>query len=177
MKEKIQQDIKEAMRSKDELRLSVLRMLSSAIHNKEIEKRVHPVRNHPDQSRGAEPIKAEQISNGARSGKQEDLTEEETIAVIRSETKKRRDAMAEFEKGGRKDLADKEAAELKILEAYLPAEISEEELEGIVKEVVSRLGAVTQKDFGRIMGEVMKRTKGRAGGERVSGAVKRLLDT
>lgn len=150
LKEKIQADTKEAMRAKEELRLSVLRMLSSAIHNREIEKR-------------------------AKSGKEEIITEEETVAVIRSEAKKRRDAIAEFEKGGRKDLADKEAAELKILESYLPAEISEEEIAETVKEVVAGAGEVTGKDFGRVMGEVMKRVKGQASGEKVVHAVKKAL--
>lgn len=151
MKERIQNDIKEAMRSKDELRLSVLRMLSSAIHNRELEKR-------------------------AKTGKQEELTEEETVAVIRSEVKKRRDAIAEFEKGGRKDLAEKESTELKILEKYLPQEISDGEIEKIVREVVAELGAVAPKDFGRVMGEVMKRAKGQASGDRMSSAVKRALE-
>lgn len=150
MKEKILQDIKEAMRAKDELRLSVLRMVSSAIHNKELEKR-------------------------AKSGKVEELTEEETVAVVRSEVKKRRDAIMEFEKGGRKDLVEKESAELKILEAYLPQELPDEEIEKIVREVIAGLGEVTSKDFGRVMGETMKRVKGQASGDRVSQAVKKLL--
>lgn len=150
MKDKVQQDIKDAMRSKDELRLSVLRMLSSAIHNRELEKR-------------------------AKSGQEEALNKEETVAVIRSEVKKRKDAIAEFEKGGRKELAEKEIAESKILEAYLPAEISEEEIEKIVREVVAAAGVVTPKDFGRVMGEAMKKIKGQASGDRVSGAVKKFL--
>ena len=150
MKLKIQNDIKEVMRSKDELKLSVLRMLSAAIHNKELEKR-------------------------AKTGKSEELTDEETIGVIHSEAKKRRDAIAEFEKGGRKDLADKESAELKILEGYLPQELSDEEIEKIVREVVVETGISDPTMFGRIMGEVMKRVKGRASGERMSAAVKKLL--
>lgn len=150
MKEKILADLKAAMRAKDERRLSVLRMLSSAIHNKELEKR-------------------------AKSGKAEELTEEETITVVRSEVKKRRDAIAEFEKGGRKDLADQESAELQILEAYLPQELSDEEIEKVVKGVVAELGVSDPKQFGRIMGEVMKRVKGQASGDRVSAAVKKLL--
>lgn len=151
MKDKILQDIKDAMRSKDELKLSVLRMLSAAIHNKEIEKR-------------------------SKSGKMEELVEEEVVGVVRSEAKKRRDAIAEFEKGGRRDLVDKEAAELKILEGYLPQELADEDIEKIVKEVVAGLGEVTPRDFGRVMGEAMKKTKGRAGGDRVSAAVKRSLE-
>ncbi|MBI2640797.1 MAG: GatB/YqeY domain-containing protein [Candidatus Sungbacteria bacterium] len=150
MKDKIQNDIKEAMRSKDELRLSVLRMLSSSIHNKELEKRV-------------------------KSGKAEELSEEEVVAAIRSEVKKRRDAIIEFEKGGRQDLAEKESAEAKILEVYLPQEISDEEIEKVVKEVISVLGEVTIKDFGRVMQEAMKKVKGQAGGDRVSAAVKKIM--
>lgn len=149
-KEKILQDIKEAMKAKDELKLSVLRMLSSAIKNKELEKR-------------------------AKTGKEEALNDEEVMTTIRSEAKKRKDAVESFEKGGRKDLADKEAAEMKILEVYLPAEMPDEELEKIAKEVVAGLGEVTQKDFGRAMGEVMKKVKGQASGDRVSAMVKRLL--
>ena len=150
MKEKILQDTKEAMRAKDELKLSVLRMLSAAIHNKELEKR-------------------------AKSGKVEELTEEETVAVIRSEVKKRRDAIVEFEKGGRADLVEKESAELKILEEYLPQELSDDEIEKIVREVIAGFGEVSEKDFGRVMGEVMKRIKGQVSGDRVSGMVRKFL--
>ncbi len=138
------------MRAKDELRLSVLRMLSSAIHNKELEKR-------------------------AKSGREEGLSEEEITAVIRQEAKKRRDAIFEFERGGRRGLVDKEAAELKILEVYLPQEMRDEEIEKLVKEVVAGLGGVTPKDFGRVMGEAIKRVKGQASGDRVSAAVKKIL--
>lgn len=150
MREKILQDIKEAMKARDELKLSVLRMLSSAMKNREIEKR-------------------------AKTGKEETLTEEEVMASIRSEVKKRKDAVQEFEKGGRADLAQKEAAEMKVLEVYLPAEMSDEDLEKMTKEIISGMGEVTQKDFGKVMGEVMKKVKGQASGDRVSAAVKKLL--
>lgn len=149
MKEKIQNDIKDAMRAKDELRLSVLRMLSAAIHNREIEKK-------------------------SKSGAAE-LTDEEIVAVIRFEVKKRRDAVEGFTKGGRQDSADKEAQESKILESYLPQELSDEEIEKIVKEVIVSLGDATMNEFGKVMGAVMKKTGGRASGDRVSGAVKKWL--
>lgn len=149
MKFKIQQDIKEAMRAKEEVRLSTLRMLLSAIHNREIEKR-------------------------ARGGEAE-LSDEEIIAAVRSEAKKRRDAIAEYEKGGRIDLAEKEKGELKILEEYLPQELSDEELEKIARDVVSRLGQVTEKEFGRVMGEVMKQVRGQASGDRVGSIVRKIL--
>ena len=148
MQERIQQDTKEAMKAKDGLRLSVLRMLSAAVHNKEIEKRVK--------------------------SDEEELTEDEFMAVIRSEAKKRRDAMAEFEKGGRKDLAEKEALELKILETYLPEEISDSEIEKIVREIIAA-ETFGPNDFGRVMGEVLKKIKGQASGERVSVIVRKAL--
>jgi len=155
LKEKIQQDTKEAMKAKEELRLSVLRMLSSAMHNREIEKRAK--------------------------GQGEELSEEEILAAIRSEMKKRKDSIAGYEKGGRKDLADKEIAEAKILEAYLPAEISDEEIEKTINEVLTNLGmqkpfdTAQGRDFGRVMGEVMKQIKGQASGDRVSATAKKIL--
>lgn len=149
LKEKIEGDLKEALRAKDELRLSTLRMISAAIHNREIEKRT-------------------------KTGESE-LTEEEIALVLRTEIKKRKDAAEGFEKGSRADRAEKERQEGEIIQKYLPAELSDEEIEKIVREVVSGLGEVTQKDFGRVMGEVMKKTRGQASGERVSGAVKRLI--
>ncbi|TSC74260.1 MAG: hypothetical protein G01um101433_1084 [Parcubacteria group bacterium Gr01-1014_33] len=146
---KIKLDIVTALRSKEELQLSVLRMLAAALQNREIEKHA-------------------KISGAV-------LDEEEVVATVRSEAKKRRDAIEGFKKGGRKELAEKEAAELKILEAYLPQELSEEEIEKIVQDVLGQLGELTQKDFGRVMKEVMGRVKGQASGERVSEAVKKFL--
>lgn len=150
IKERVQNDTKEAMRAKDELRLSVLRMLSAAVHNKEIEKRT-------------------------KTGTEE-LTEDEFVAVIRSEAKKRRDAAAEFEKGGRKSLAEKELAEFKILETYLPQELSDEEIEKIAQEIVAA-GTFGPNDFGRVMGETMKKVKGRASGDRTGAIVRKVLDS
>lgn len=150
LKENIQNDIKEAMKARDGLKLSVLRMLSSSIKNKELEKR-------------------------GKTGKEEVLNDEEILAAIRTEVKRRKDAANEFTKGGRRDLAEKEIAESKILETYLPAEMPDEELEKIAKEVVTSLGEVTQKDFGRVMGEVMKIVRGRASGDRISALVKKTL--
>lgn len=149
-KEKIQQDIVSAMKAKEELRLSVLRMLISAVKNRELEKR-------------------------SKTGKEETLTDEEVVATIRSEVKKRKDAAGEFTKGSRADLAKKELAELKILEVYLPAEMSDGALGEIVKEVISSFDVPTARDFGKIMGEAMKRVKGQASGDRVSAFVKKFL--
>lgn len=150
LKEKIESDTKQAMREKDALRLLVLRMLSSAFHNRVIEKRGR--------------------------GLGEELSEEESVAVLRSEVKRRKDAIREFEKGGRRDLVDKESSELAILEVYLPPELSDEELERILLAVLQKIGSVTAKDFGRIMGEVMEEVKGQASGDKIGRRVREILD-
>lgn len=151
LKEKIAIDMKAAMKSRDELKLSVLRMLQSAMHNKEIEKK------------------------GNTGGKSGELSEEEMIAVFRSEIKKRRDAATGFAKGGRKESAEKELREVEILQSYLPSELSDEELENIVREVVAGLSAATEKNFGKIMKLVMQKVGGKATGDRVSEIVKKFL--
>ena len=137
------------MRSRDALRLSVLRMLTAAIKNTEIGKR--------------------------EGDSQPQLTDEEILKVIASEMKKRRDAAEGFSKGGKEDFAQKELEEAKILESYLPAQMSDEEIKKHVKEVVSKMGEVSQKDFGKVMKEVMGRIQGSASGDRVSATVRNVL--
>ena len=160
LKENITQHIKEALRNKDILRLSVLRMLLSAMNNKSIEKRTRLAKS------GSVAADLEKLS---------ELSDEEILEVIRSEGKKRHDAIEGFSKGGRTDLAEKESQELKILGEYLPKELSDEEIEKTIQEVVAGLGDVTQKDFGRIMSEVVKKIKAQASGDRVSAAVKKIF--
>lgn len=145
----IAEDTVRSLRAKDERRLTTLRMLSSAIHNREIEKR--------------------------GKGEAGEITEEDVLGVLRSEAKKRRDAIAEFEKGGRPDLVEKEKQELVILEAYLPAQLDDAAIAATVRSVVAEFGGASVKDFGRVMGEVMKRLKGQASGDRVSSAVREIL--
>ncbi len=147
--EKIKNDITLALRAKDELRLSVLRMLSSAMHNRGIEKRAQ--------------------------GGDEALSEEEAIAVVRSETKKRRDAVREYTAYARPELAEKESQEILILEKYLPKELDDDSIEKIVGEVVGAMGDVREKDFGKVMAGVMKRIRGQASGDRVSRTVKKAI--
>lgn len=139
--------------------LSTLRMLVAAVRNREIEKRTKLSKKG-----GAENLEKESI-----------LTDEETVEVIRAEAKKRRDAIEGFEKGGRHESAEKERRESEILQSYLPQEISDEELEKIVGEVVSGMGDVAMKDFGKVMGKIMQKVGGKAGGDRVSGVVKKIL--
>lgn len=142
--EQINQDLKLAMRNKQTDVLSVLRMLIAAMRNKEIT---------------------------LRRGGVAELTDEQAAEVAASEIKKRRDSAEAYRQGGRPELADKESAEIKILQKYLPEQMSDEELEKVIAEVVAG-GA---SDFGRVMGQVMARVKGKADGARVGEAVKKLL--
>lgn len=145
----IMRDMREAMRSGDERRLSVLRMMRAAIHNREIEKRA---------------------SSGFDA-----LSDEEVLAVLRSEAKKRRDSVAQFEAGGRPDLAKKEFEEIAIVETYLPRDLSDGQISDIVGEVIGGMPGVAEKDFGRVMGAVMARVKGQASGDRVGASVRKRL--
>ncbi len=132
--ERIQKDIVESMKSKQELRLSTLRMAKSALKNKEIDKRAP-------------------------------LDEKEEIAVLSTLIKQRKDSIEQFTKGGRLELAQKEADEIVIIEGYMPKAIGEDEIVATVKAVIAEMGSPTMKD----MGTVMKTTMARFGGARVDG--------
>lgn len=149
LKEKINQDLKDAMKSKDGLRLGTLRMVSAAIHNREIEKK----------------------------GKREDsLSEEELLEVLGKEAKKRKESAEAYEKGGRNDLAEKERSELNIIKYYLPPELDDNEIRLIIEETIKDLGeGLTEKDFGKVMGKAMPKLKGRADSSKVSMIVKEAL--
>lgn len=142
--EKINQDLKQAMKSKDTGTTSVLRLLIAAWRNQEIT---------------------------LRQGQAVELTEAQAIETVSSEIKKRRDSIEAYTKGGRQELADKEAGEIKILEKYLPEQLAEIELEKIIKEIIGA-GA---SDFGKVMGQAMAKVKGRADGVKVGALVKKLL--
>jgi uncharacterized protein YqeY len=107
--------------------------------------------------------------------KQAELTDEDVVGVLRKEVKKRQEAIEAYEKGGRQELADKEKQELEILSKYLPQEMSPQELEKIVKEVINEVGVQGPGDFGKVMGVVMGRVKGRIDGAKVSEVVKKLI--
>ena len=147
LREKLEQDIKSAMKSGDSLRVSALRMTQAAIHNKEIQ------------------LLKKEIG----------LSDQEVIEVLQSEVKKRKDAATEFEKAGRSELAQKEKAESEILSTYLPAQMSDEDLERILEEGIREAGASSQKDFGRVMKVAMPILKGKASGDRISAMLKKLL--
>jgi len=152
LKERIQEDIKSSVKNKEELRVSVLRLLSAAILNKEKEKRY-------------------------KSGEEKEvqLTDEEIIDVIAAETKKRKEAIADYEKGNREELAEKEKKEMEILQQYLPEQLSEEEIKKIVKAAIEKIGAKELKDMGKVMQELAPQIKGKADGSLVSKTVKDLL--
>lgn len=143
--EKIEKDLKEALVKKEKVRLSTLKLLMAAFQNKEIELRA----------------------------KNEKINEALVIEIIRKETKKRKEAIVLYEKGDRMDLVDKEKAELKILEDYLPQELAEEEIRKVIQHKIKELGVGA--NFGKLMGEVMKALAGQADGQKISSLVKEEL--
>ena len=167
--EKIQNDLKDAFKKGEKVLVSVLRLLASAIHNKEIEKRTKLVKSQPEAGRPWADEPAEKLEELSK------ITDEEIVEVISSEAKKRRESIDLFEKGGRKELAEKEKKELEILEKYLPEQLSEEEIKKLVKEAIEKTGAKEQKDMGRVMAELMPKVKGKSDGSLVSKIVRDFL--
>jgi hypothetical protein len=146
LRDKINEDLTAAMKSKDSLRLSVLRMMKTAIKNKEIELRA-------------------------------ELEDAQSMQVLSTLIKQRKDSVEQFTSGGRPELAEKEAAEIKIIEAYLPAAVSDDEIERTVDEVVRETGAASAKDVGAVMKQCMARFAGKVvDGKRVNAAVRRRLE-
>jgi uncharacterized protein len=145
--EQIQKDLTEAMRAREELRLSTLRMVKAAFKNREVEKR------------------------GA-------LDDKEALAVLATLIKQRKDSIEQFTRGGRQELADKEAAEIRIIERYMPQAAGEEEIASTVRAAIAEMGSPTIKDMGSVMKNVMARfaaSGARVDGKLVSDAVKREL--
>lgn len=143
--ERIEADFKEALKSKNVLKVETLRMLKAALDNFLIEKRK------------AKPHDAE------------------LIGLIQKQVKLRQDSIQGFSKGGRKDLVDKETREKAILESYLPTPLSDAELEGLVKKVLQDLAATSKAQMGAVIKESLSRAQGRAEGKRVSELAARLL--
>ena len=144
LKDQLDADLKSAMKDKDALRLSVVRMLKSAIKYREIE-----------------VMKA--------------LDDAGVQAVIASEIKRRRDSVEQYRQGAREDLASKEESEIALLQAYLPAQLSPEELGEVVDAVIQRVGAQGPKDMGKVMKELLPEVQGKAEGKAVSELVKQKL--
>ena len=144
LKEKLQQDVKDALKSGDSKKRMVLGMVLAAIKNKEIEKR-------------------------------SELSDDDVISVIASEIKKRKDAIEQYEKGGRPELAEQERKEAEMLMAYMPQQMSEDEVRGEVKKAIAETGAKDMKEMGKVIGAVMAKVKGKADGQMVSRLVKEEL--
>jgi uncharacterized protein len=142
--ERIEADFLQAFKGKEEATVSVLRMLKSALKNKEIDL-------------------------------MKPLTDEQAIQVIKGEVKKRKESIESFKQGGRPELADKEAAELKILEVYLPQALTQEQINAKVSAAIAELPEGDRSDFGKVMKASMTALKGSADGQAVSQAVKESL--
>ncbi|MBI2446847.1 MAG: GatB/YqeY domain-containing protein [Parcubacteria group bacterium] len=157
LKEKINQDLITALKNGQSEAASSLRFLMSVIKNNELLKRTKL-------SKENKPVEElEKLS---------ELSDDETVNVILSEIKKRKESIAQYEAGGRADLAEKETKELEIIKKYAPEEMGEEELRAVIKRVIAEIGGITVKDFGKIMGRVMAEIKGRTGGD----AVKKIIE-
>lgn len=113
--------------------------------------------------------------NNARISKGQELTDDDVVSVIQREVKKRKEGAAGFRSGGREDQAQKEEAELKVLESYLPQQLSNDQLTKIVEDTINELGAKSQADMGKVMRAVMSKVAGQADGNVVSAIVKQKL--
>jgi hypothetical protein len=162
LKEKISQDFKEAFKAKEELKVSVLRMLSSSIKNKEMEKRSKLVKAGTDDE--------------AVLVKESQLLDEEVLQVIGTEAKRRKDSIKQFQDGNRPEMAAQEEAELKILSVYLPEQMGEDEVRKIIIESIKEAGAAGAQDLGKVMKVLMPKVKGKADGGMVNKIVKEELE-
>ena len=141
---KINEEMVAAAKAKDKIRLSAIRMLKTAVHNKEIDL-MRP------------------------------LNETETLQVLSAIVKQRKDSIEQFAKGGRNDLVEKETAELKVVQEFMPAQMSEEEVEAIIKKAIAEVQALSVKDMGKVMKVLMPQLTGLADGKMVGDKVKALL--
>ena len=146
LKEQIPEDLKNALRNKNALELSVLRMLQAALKNKEID------------------------------NNKEELKDEDVVSVVGAEIKKRRDAVKEYDKVNRPDAADQEKAEIDILMKYMPQQMNEDEIRDVVKSAVEETQAEGMKDIGKVMKVLMPKVKGKADGSIVNKIVRELLE-
>lgn len=145
LEQKIMEEIKAAMKAKNEAELRTLRAIKSA-------------------------ILLEQTS-----GNNKELTEADEMKMLQKLAKQRRDSLDIFKQQNREDLAAKEEEELAIIERFLPKPLSEEELEALLKEIIAETGASSPADMGKVMGMATKKAAGRADGKTISATVKRLL--
>lgn len=149
LREKLRNDLTAAMRAKDEALMGVLRMVIAAMEKKSTELRT--------------------------AGKGSELSPDDVLGVLRSEVKRRKESRDIFRSGGREDLALKEDKEIEILSAYLPPELSDEEISSAVRAAITETGATSVKDLGLVMKSAMVTLKGRVDGNRVNAIIRALL--
>ncbi|MGL5082101.1 MAG: GatB/YqeY domain-containing protein [Microcoleaceae cyanobacterium] len=148
LKDRITEDIKAAMKAKDKVRLETVRSIKKVILEKE---------------------------STVRGEGQEVLTPEQELEVLTQQAKQRRDSIEQYRQVGREDLAENEAAELTIIEEYLPKQLSDAEIAAVIDEMIVEVGASSAKDMGKVMGPAMQRLKGQADGKKVQDIVKSKL--
>jgi len=145
LKGQIQEDLTNAMKAREEIKVSALRMLKAEIMKLEV------------------------------SGTKKEATDEDVVSIIQKQVKQRKDSEEQFRNGGREKMADKEAKEAEILSAYLPEQMSKEDVKKAVQEAITQVGATSKTDMGKVMGAVMPKVKGKADGKLVNKLVMELL--
>ena len=145
IREKLMNDMKSAMREKDQVKLEAIRFLQAAIKYREIENRPNP------------------------------LTSDDVISVVKKMVKQRKESIDQYKAANRQDLVDKETSELQVIEAYLPAQLGKDQIESIVTQVIAETKASTIKDMGTVMKAVLAKTAGAADGKLVSEVIKSKL--
>ncbi len=155
LKERLSEDLKQAMRSGDALRRDVLRSVLTAISNTEIAR----------------------VNVKDESATRQELSDPDTLDVVQKQAKQRRESIEEYRKAGRTDLVDREAAELVILEGYLPQQLSRDEVTAEVRAVIEQAGALGPGDKAKVMPAAIARLKGRADGRIINEVVTELLKT
>lgn len=144
LREKINQDLKEAMKAKDIKKRDALRLLTSAFKQIEVDER-------------------------------KELSDDDIIKIIQKQVKSRNDSIEQYKKAERDDLVEKEQEEIDVYEIYLPKQLSDDELENSLKEIVAKVGAESMKDMGKVMGMASKELAGKADGKRINECVKKIL--
>lgn len=146
IKNRINDDVKAAMRSKDKERLGALRLIQAAFKQKEVDERI-------------------------------ELSDEQTLAILDKMAKQHRDSIEQFKTANRDDLVEVEQKELDIIEEYLPAQLSEDEINTFIEDAISKTGADSIKDMGKVMGVLKGQLQGRADMGKVSGLIKARLNS
>ena len=154
MRDRLSQATKDAMKAQDKQRLSTLRLISAALKDRDIAARVD--------------------EKGVSSGRDK-ITDQEFASLLQKMIKQRRDSITAFEQGGRQELAKQEAAEIAVIEEFLPKQMGEAQVEQAIKSIIQEVGAASQKDMGKVMAALKARYAGQMDFGKASGQVKTLL--